>query len=248
MAISATGSISMSTIQTEFGGSNPISISEYYRSNTYENLVSGNNTGVPQSGTIRMGQFRGTALARYITYKLLGAGGGGGYGVENGGGSGSAGSGGNSTMTFDSTTVTATGGAGGGNGDTYYGSDNTAGQDADTAEGYSEDFGTSGGPTGYNLDGRAGTGFAAGGSGGGGDQPDTYDDSGNRGSGGNAGQEKSGSSYINVGISVSYTLGAGGAGGNSFHDGANGLGGYIKLVSNGSQVVATGTSGSYTVV
>lgn len=248
MAIASTGPISMSTIQTEFGGSNPISISEYYRSNTYENNVSGNNTTVPQSGTIKLSQFRGTVLARYITYKLLGAGGGGGYGVENGGGSGSAGSGGNSTMTFDSTTVTATGGSGGGNGDTYYTDDYTAGQDADIAEGYSENFGTSGGPTGYNQDGAAGTGFAAGGSGGGGDRPSEYDSSGNRGSGGNAGQEQGGSSYINVGVSISYTLGAGGIGGNSFHDGANGRGGYIKLISNGSQVVATGTSGSYTVV
>jgi len=75
MAIASTGSISMSTIQTEFGGSNPISMSEYYRSNTYENNVSGNNTGVPQSGEIKLSQFRGTVLARYISYKLLGGGG-----------------------------------------------------------------------------------------------------------------------------------------------------------------------------
>ena len=69
MAIPSTGSVSMSTIQTEFGGSNPISLSEYYRGNTYENNVSGNNTGVPQSGTIKMSQFRGTNLARYIVWK-----------------------------------------------------------------------------------------------------------------------------------------------------------------------------------
>jgi hypothetical protein len=81
MAIPSTGPISMSTIQTEFGGSNPISLSEYYRSNTYEAAVSGNNTTVPQSGTIKMSQFRGTFQARYIVWKLLGAGGGGGYGV-----------------------------------------------------------------------------------------------------------------------------------------------------------------------
>ena len=248
MAISATGSVSMSTIQTEFGGSNPISISEYYRSNTFENAVSGNNTGVPQSGTIRMGQFRGTVLARFIEYKLLGAGGGGGFGVENGSGSGFAASGGNSTMTFGSTTITATGGDGGGNADTYYADDNTSGQDADTAEGYSENFGTSGGATAYNADGATGSGFAAGGSGGGGDRPNDYDSSGNRGSGGKAGQEQSNSSYINVGVSINYSLGAGGAGGNSFHDGADGLGRFIKLTSNGSQVVSTGTSGSYTVV
>lgn len=248
MAIASTGPISMSTIQTEFGGSNPISMSEYYRSNTYENNVSGNNTGVPQSGEIKLSQFRGTVLARYISYKLLGGGGGGGYGVENGGGSGRAGSGGTSSMNFGGTNVSASGGLGGGNGDTYYTSNNTKGQDASTAQGYSENFGYSGGYTPYNQNAAAGTGYAAGGSGGGGDQPADYDESGSRGSGGNAGQEKGGAGYVNVGSSISYTIGSGGAGGQSFHDGASGRGGFLRLVSNGSTVVSTGSSGSYTVV
>jgi hypothetical protein len=51
-----------------------------------------------------------------------------------------------------------------------------------------------------------------------------------------------------VGSSISYTIGSGGAGGQSFHDGASGRGGFLRLVSNGSTVVSTGSSGSYTVV
>ena len=248
MAIPSTGSVSMSTIQTEFGGSNPISLSEYYRGNTYENNVSGNNTGVPQSGTIKMSQFRGTNLARYIVWKLLGAGGGGGYGKQSGGGSGSAANGGDSTLIYSSTTFTAVGGAGGANGSIYYTNTGSAGQNADTSQSYSENFGTSGGETPQDQNGAAGTGFAAGGSGGGGDLPDDYDESGNKGEGGGAGAEQSQSVYLAVGASMVYDLGVGGAGGQSNQNGAAGLSGLVVINSNGSEVVRTGTDGTYTVV
>jgi hypothetical protein len=56
MAIQSSGAISLSDIQTEFGGSNPISISEYYRGGTY---VTPNNTSVPTSGTISLSNFYG---------------------------------------------------------------------------------------------------------------------------------------------------------------------------------------------
>lgn len=59
MALSGSGPISFSQIQTEFGGSNPISLSEYYRSGAY---TTSNNTGVPTSGAISMSQFYGTSL------------------------------------------------------------------------------------------------------------------------------------------------------------------------------------------
>lgn len=49
MALPNTGSISLSDIQTEFGGSNPISLSEYY----------GVATGVPSSGSISFSDFYG---------------------------------------------------------------------------------------------------------------------------------------------------------------------------------------------
>ena len=49
MALQTSGAISLGDIQTEFGGTNPISISEYY----------GADTGVPASGTISLSDFYG---------------------------------------------------------------------------------------------------------------------------------------------------------------------------------------------
>lgn len=51
MTLQASGAISLGDIQSEFGGSNPISISEYY----------GADTGVPGSGTISLSDFYGTS-------------------------------------------------------------------------------------------------------------------------------------------------------------------------------------------
>lgn len=51
MALPGSGQISLDDIQTEFGGTNPISISEYY----------GADTGVPGSGTISLSDFHGTS-------------------------------------------------------------------------------------------------------------------------------------------------------------------------------------------
>lgn len=54
--------VSLSEIQAEFGGSNPISLSEYYRGG---GRVTQNNTSVPDSGTISASDFR-TAERRII--------------------------------------------------------------------------------------------------------------------------------------------------------------------------------------
>ena len=54
MALQGSGTIKLSEIQTEFTGENPISLSEYYRDGGY---VTSNNTDVPTSGAIRLGQF-----------------------------------------------------------------------------------------------------------------------------------------------------------------------------------------------
>jgi len=56
MALPNSGAISLNDIQTEFGGTNPISISEYY----------GADTGVPASGTISISDFYGTSNAPTI--------------------------------------------------------------------------------------------------------------------------------------------------------------------------------------
>lgn len=58
MALQGSGAISLAQIQAEFGGSNPISMSEYYRGGAY---VGSSNTNVPTSGGIAMSQFYGAA-------------------------------------------------------------------------------------------------------------------------------------------------------------------------------------------
>ena len=54
MALQGSGTIELSEIQTEFTGSNPISLSEYYRDGGY---VTSNNTNVPTSGAVSLSQF-----------------------------------------------------------------------------------------------------------------------------------------------------------------------------------------------
>ena len=54
MAIQSSGTISITDIVDEFGGSVPHSLSEYYRDG---GAVPGNNTNVPTSGQISMSNF-----------------------------------------------------------------------------------------------------------------------------------------------------------------------------------------------
>jgi len=61
MAIPGSGPVSFSQIQTEHGGSNPISLSEYY----------GADTGVPGSGTISVSDFYGTSSSDVTMDTLL---------------------------------------------------------------------------------------------------------------------------------------------------------------------------------
>lgn len=58
MPIPDTGTVSLADIQTEFGGSNPISMGEYYKGG---GIVQNNaaNTDIPSSGTIDINDFRG---------------------------------------------------------------------------------------------------------------------------------------------------------------------------------------------
>jgi len=55
MVIVSSGAISLYDIQTEFGGFEPISLSEYYNNGTYVKNV----TGIPSSGVISMSNFYG---------------------------------------------------------------------------------------------------------------------------------------------------------------------------------------------
>lgn len=53
MTLPSSGTIKLSEVQTEFGGSNPISMSEYY----------GEDSGIPNSGTISLSDFYGASAA-----------------------------------------------------------------------------------------------------------------------------------------------------------------------------------------
>lgn len=59
MALQSSGAISLSDLQTEFGGSNPISMSEYYRGGSYVPNLSASNASIPTSGSISLGDFYG---------------------------------------------------------------------------------------------------------------------------------------------------------------------------------------------
>ncbi len=58
MALQSSGAISLANVQTEFGGSNPIGINEYY----------GVAAGVPGSGTISLYDFYGKSAAVAFTW------------------------------------------------------------------------------------------------------------------------------------------------------------------------------------
>lgn len=62
MTLPTSGPLSLSDIQTEFGGSNPISLNEYYAGGgLVPSGTSGTNGAVPSSGTISISQFYGTS-------------------------------------------------------------------------------------------------------------------------------------------------------------------------------------------
>ena len=66
MALQTSGAISLSDIQTEFGGANPIGLNEYYAGGSYVPTgTTGTNGAVPSSGTISLWNFYGT-LADFL--------------------------------------------------------------------------------------------------------------------------------------------------------------------------------------
>ena len=82
----------MSEIQTEFGGSNPIQLSEYYRGGpNVPSDVTSPNGPIATSGTITMGSFRSAAAVTVVSLDYLVIAGGGGGGGSYGGGGGAGG-------------------------------------------------------------------------------------------------------------------------------------------------------------
>lgn len=71
MAIPSSGAISLTTVQTEFGGSNPISLSEYYAGGAYVPAgTSGTYGAVPSSGAISLRNFYGTTAVTIFLSNL----------------------------------------------------------------------------------------------------------------------------------------------------------------------------------
>jgi hypothetical protein len=66
MAIPLTGTISLTDIQAEFGGTNPISLSEYYKGGAYV-LTTDYAPNVPTSGVIRLSDFYGARKTTVTT-------------------------------------------------------------------------------------------------------------------------------------------------------------------------------------
>lgn len=61
MAIPSSGSLALSAIQTEFGGSNPISMSEYYAGGSnVPSGTTGDSGSIPSSGAVAVSQFYGS--------------------------------------------------------------------------------------------------------------------------------------------------------------------------------------------
>lgn len=229
MSLPSTGPISLSQLQTEFGGSNPIGLSEYYRGGSY---VTDNNTSVPSSGAIDMSDFLGAQQAVQVTYELIGGGGEGGGGYF--GGTGNAG-----TSSYISgsgfTTITSTGGSGGiaqgyytgqNGASSYYGAGGSGGINSDSdrqTPGYA----------------APSTSYGAGGGGGGSNPFAAY----NGGGGGGAATRLAGTMLI-APQSLTVRVGTKGSG---IYGGGDGANGYVKITVGGISTEYK-TPGTYTYV
>jgi len=225
MALPSSGSLTLAQIQTEFGGANPISLSEYYRNG---GLVTGNNTNVPTSGIISLSNFYGavklfqfTISTSYTTTQdlrslALAAGW---NGVDP-------------VVTTIASGVIIRGasgaGAGGGASVVPYGTNNAAGSSGSTGLTIAGSF-----PAGISLINN-GTIYGGGGGGGGG---------GSNGGGGSGG---AGGAGIAVSVAVSITNnsviaggGGGGAGNNAW-----GTGGIVRSGGGGGGGAVYGQFGS----
>lgn len=230
MSIPTQGPVSFSDVQTEFGGSNPISLGEYYRGGA--NVPVGANTeGIPASGVIDISEFRGTTPYADVVYAVIGGGGAGGFGFDDRGeeyrGTFGA-SGGDSTLSGTGiSTVTSSGATGGEN---CGGARATAG-----TAGEASAYGAGGAGGSLNTAGSAApaASYGAGGGGGGGDTSSTFDRSGCSGFGGNAAVQQTGTVNPRYGTDLTIVIGAGGPLNTPGYDGGAGASGFVLLNIDG---------------
>jgi hypothetical protein len=250
MALQSSGNaISFSDIQTEFGGENPISMSEYYQ-DAVPALVTANNANVGDVGeALAMSDFYDGILATLFTVEFIG-GGGGGTGHSLSGGNPSGSTGGSTGLTAASgdmfgtngveLTGISTGGGAGGSGD-----NGTLASEAGEASYYGA--GGAGGINSVNYgsqgDGQSPAATSYGAGGGSGGTSFQWD-------GGNGGRDATRREFQFYGVpsaSITVTIGAGGAGGNGTHsNGGAGAAGYAKFTV-GNDVQEFTSSGTYTV-
>ena len=236
-----TGTVTLADIQREFGGTDPISLSEYYRGGIYVPDGTGTST-IPTSGAISLNNFRGSSKTATLTYAIIGGGGAGGFGVGDGGeeyrGTFGAAGGSSSISGPNFQTITAPGGGGGQNCGGERGQLGYAG--ASTA------YGSGGAGGALNSNGGAASGFGAGGGGGGGDDGSTYDAGGCSGFGGGAGTLLTGTVEVVYGTTLTVTIGGGGGTNAVGYFGGAGAAGYCQLSWGANTSIFT-SNGSVTI-
>lgn len=236
-----TGTVTLADIQLEFGGTDPISLDEYYRGGPYVPDGAGTST-IPTSGAISLQNFRGTSKTATVTYSIIGGGGAGGFGVGDHGeeyrGTFGAAGGSSSISGPNFQTITASGGAGGENCGGGRGTVGTAG--ASTV------YGSGGAGGALNTAGGAASGRGAGGGGGGGDAGSTYDAGGCSGFGGRAGTLLTGTVAVAYGTTLTITIGSRGPTNAHGYYGGAGAAGYCQL-SWGSGSATFTSNGTVTI-
>lgn len=225
MALPSSGTLTLAQVQTEFGGSSPISLSEYYRGGAY---VTTNNTGVPTSGAISLNNFYGAVKQFSFTISTsftttqdlrslaLSAGWNGADPVV--------------ATIASGVTIRGASGAGGGNGASVvpYGSNNVTGSAGSTGLTVSGSF-----PAGVSLINN-GIIYGGGGGGGGG---------GSTGGGGSGGAGGAGL-LVSVAVSITNNNVIAGGGGGGAGNNAWGTGGIVRSGGGGGGGAVYGQYGS----
>jgi hypothetical protein len=240
MPIKLSGSLTISDIVAEFGGTAPYDIGDYYRGGGVvpnKNV----NSNIPLAGSgqpIKFSQFYGATKIIEMAFSMWGGGGAGGQGFENGAGSGQASAGQDTVIMLKSQFDTLRSNNGGNIPNTIDAARTLARAAGGTGGNHGSIQATGGGTGGTTVFGAGGSGGGAnaaapdatwgrwgvGGGGGGGDQGDSSgwdlipgligykstDAAGNAGGGGGAGTAITGK--VDLDVDVDYVLIAGKAG------------------------------------
>ena len=237
MPLQTSGAISLLNIQNEFGGSNPISISEYYRGRRVPNIPENNR--VPTSGTISFSNFYGATRGVRLRVTVWGSGGGGGCGTDDNRNSRPQQGAGGGIPSGYNITFRGNRNATGGNAGRNRGSNNFRGTDGADSNFSNNTGGKGNGNANRPNENNDVDGTFGGGGGGGYGDPDNSkrDRQGDGGSGGGAGNANSFDGTVGIGSRINWNLGRRGIPGrnrrdipfNNRQDGGDGGGGTISF-------------------